>query len=1008
MAIKFSIEQEEALRFEKGNTLVSASAGSGKTAVLTERVFRIIKSNVRLSELLVLTFTNLAAQEMRDRIRKKLLDDKLYDMAANVDAVSIQTYDAFALSLVKKYGDKINVYGQIKVVDKALIDLQIKKTIRQILDKHYDNNDIDIIALAYDYCFKNDDNLVEFIINTYNKIDNLTDKEQFLNNYLSSFYDENKISSFVDEYYEKYRKYLNDSIKQLKFFDNTKYVDMMLPFLENIEKLDTLEKLHVYLENYSFPRKTKNADEEISSFHASLKNNLNTYFAHLNYSNKDEIVSRILSDKKNVSTFIKLLNELDENVYIFKKDHGVYTFLDIFKMAMKIVNIPSIKEKLKKQYKYIMIDEYQDTSPLQEEFIKTFASDNLYCVGDVKQSIYRFRNADCALFQHKFDEYKNGRDGKLITLFDNYRSRDEVIGDNNYIFSNLMNLENTGLDYSSDHAMKFAKKDYSSLIEKGANYHHEILYFNMEDKTKVRAEYEANIICSDIINKIKNHVQVREGDNLRDITYSDFAILSYAKTEFAIFQKVFSEYSIPLYANYEQSLNDNDVTLTFKNIIKCIACYLDNKLDKTFDHSFISILRSFLFEIKDQEIENFYFNKNRDDFPAFSLIKNIASKVKNHSLLEITKMIIIDFDFYEKLIKVGDISSNKELINYFYNVADMMDALNYSLNDYSSYYEDLKQFDIEQTFKGSDSNIDSVNLLTIHASKGLEFKYIYYVGLTKIFRFSEGGTKLGFDKDFGFDLYSRKSGDSYFHDFILKKERLAMVNEQLRVFYVALTRAREKAILLLNQNKYEKAKVKDSFSKINSYADFLKFGKIELPTRNIAFTSERLRKAYSDILNTIKIVDGYEFNKEVYSPIRISKKKSEDASSEALELGNKFHYYLELVDFSNKDVSFIKDEKDRKIIVNFLKNDLFKFASNAEICHEYAFYDELEDVNGVIDLLLIYSDHIDIIDYKLSNIDDEAYARQLRLYKNYISKISDKKINMYIISILNGNVREVK
>ena len=83
-------------------------------------------------------------------------------------------------------------------------------------------------------------------------------------------------------------------------------------------------------------------------------------------------------------------------------------------------------------------------------------------------------------------------------------------------------------------------------------------------------------------------------------------------------------------------------------------------------------------------------------------------------------MIIIDFDFYEKLIKVGDISSNKELINYFYNVADMMGALNYSLNDYSSYYEDLKQFDIEQTFKGSDSNIDSVNLLTIHASKGLE------------------------------------------------------------------------------------------------------------------------------------------------------------------------------------------------------------------------------------------------------------------------------------------------
>ncbi len=1008
MAIKFSLEQEEALLFSKGNTLVSASAGSGKTAVLTERVFRILKSNVHLNELLVLTFSNLAAQEMRDRIRGKLIDAKLFEMASNVDAVNIQTYDAYALSLVKKYGNKIGVYGQIKVVDKALIDLEIKKALRRIIDKHYEAEDDEVISLAYEYCFKSDDNLIQFLVSTYSRIENIADKDNYLLNFIANFYDSDKAHKFVDEYFLKYRKYLNDSLKTVKFFDNIKYVELMIPFLEELSKYDSIEKLYDYLKEYKYPKKPRNVDEDITNFHTNLKNNLNTYFAHLNYPNKEAIVNKILSSKNFTKTILRLLNELDEEVYKFKKEHGVYTFLDIFKMAMMIVKIPSINEKLKKQYKYIMVDEYQDTSSLQEEFINCIANDNLYCVGDVKQSIYRFRNADCTLFQEKFLNYKENRGGKLITLYDNYRSREEVINDNNALFSKLMNIDNTGLDYIHDHAMNFAQKSYSQLSDKNANYNHEFLLYEMQDKTKLRGEVEANLICLDIISKIKSHLQVQDGSSMRDIKYSDFAILSYAKTDFNIYQKVFNKYGIPLYANYDQSLSDNDVTLTFKNIIKCIALYLDNKFDKTFDHSFISILRSFLFEIADQDIEDFYYKKNYSDFEAYSIIERIAKEAKKHNLVEITKMIIIDFDFYEKLIKVGDISNNKELINYFYNVADMMDALNYSLSDYSLYYEELKQYDIEQTFKGSDSSIDSVNLLTIHASKGLEFKYVYYVALANRFRFNDGSSKLGFDVDYGFDLYSRASGESYFHEFISKKERLAQINEQLRVFYVALTRAKEKAILLINGPKYEKAKIKDSFSKINSYMDFLKYAGASFPSRTISFNNEQLDKVHSDTTFNIEILDSYKFLKDKYSPLRISKSKSDDASNEALELGNKFHYYLELVDFSNKDTSFIKNEKDKAIIDRFLQHDIFKEANKAKVCHEYAFYDELEDVNGVIDLLLIYNDHIDIVDYKLSKVDDEAYIRQVRLYKNYISRVSDKKINMYIISILHNNVVEVK
>ena len=1007
MDIIFSKEQTEALRFDLGNTLVSASAGSGKTAVLTERVFRIISSGVKLNELLVLTFTNAAASEMRDRIREKLIKAGLNDLASNVDAVSIQTYDAFALSLVKKYSQKLKLNNSIKVVASEIIDLEIKKTIKSILDSHYLAKDQDVLDLVYEYCLKDDNQLSDFIVSVYNNVDLHFDKEQFLNSFITRYFDEQKLNDYLSAYWKEYRSFLSRKISEVKAFDDIAFAEKVSSYLEEIYNLDSIEKIYAYFsENkLAFPRSSKNLDEEEKVIYSELKNDLTSYIEHLNYPSFEAILTRITSNKRFVKTIIELVKELDKRMTEFKDVHGVYTFQDIFKLAMKIVKNKDINEKMKRQYKYIMIDEYQDTSPLQEELINSFANNNVYAVGDIKQSIYRFRNADCTLFQNKFDAYKKGDGGTLITLYDNYRSRNEVIEDNNRIFSSLMSQENNGLDYLSDHAMKYGNKSYSKFFS-GDSYHHEYLRYEVKDIKMLKAEYEARLVANDIITRINNHEQVKDGSSLRDIDFNDFAILSYSKTDFEVYQKVFTEYNIPLYANYEQSLSDNNVTLTFKSIIKCLALLKNNNFDEKFRHSFISLLRSFLFEENDENIEDYFYKNNYDDFEAYHILSNINEKTKEVNLFNVTRLIIDEFNFYEKLIKVGDISNNKELINYFYKLAKMMDALNYSLEDFATFFEELDEYDVDQAFKGSQSSLNSVQLMTIHASKGLQFKFVYYVNLSKTFVLSGSNSSFLYDEEYGIDLPSihYPSTNGYFHDFIVKKERLANINEQLRVFYVALTRAEEKAILLIPKDGVVK-----EYSKMCSYLDFLAYSLITMNGYSIDLSKTRSIRTSKNIdKQEVTILEPYKFSPTKHSKIRISKQKSDDASSKALELGNKFHYYLELVDFSSKDTSFIVDEKDRLIIDKFLKNPLFKDADKAKVCHEYAFYDESEDIRGVIDLLLIYDDHIDIVDYKLSKIDDENYARQVEIYKNYLAKCTpSKKINTYIVSILKGEVKEV-
>lgn len=1013
--MKLTRNQELANNVREGNYVVSASAGSGKTAVLTSRVYSIIKEGTSLDELLVLTFTNLAAAEMRERIRKNLLeenDPKYLEIVAAVDAANIQTFDAYALNLVKKYYYVIDVPKDISLVDKSLLDIKEKKLLDGILNKHFDENDERVLSLIDEYCLKNADELKAFILEISHKFDLKKDKKAFLETYLDDFYSESRIKKCVDEFIAQNKKKIADYYSNIKKFDNVDYVDAVSPLFEKILSLNTYDEFHSFFESeeYTFPRSAGALSlkdyQDDAAYVKYVKSKIESFRGKLGFDNYLDLENQYFDTKKNVETLIRLVKELDEKISIFKKEYNVYTFSDIFKFALEIASKPSINKELKNKYKYIMIDEYQDTSDIQEDFINLIANNNVYVVGDVKQSIYRFRNANCDLFLNKFNRYGKGDGGTRIELPDNFRSRKEVVDSINKVFTPLMNNDNTGLDYKNEHQMIHGNKSY---ISANSDYSTQTINYLISDKY-TKAEQEARLIAIDILNKVKSHFEVYDKKDkvIREVRYSDFAIMISRKADFALFQKIFNEYQIPLYTNYDKKIRDNNLTMTFESIINLLCLYKNEDYSNKFLHSFISVLRSFLFRVNDQDIENLVYDKNYSRFELFDIIKNISETSKKHSLKEVVELVIKEFNIYEKLITLGDVSNNISLLQYYHSIAEQMDHMGYSLEDFKQYFDDLEEFDIDPEYSPNDDIEDCVTLLSIHASKGLQFKICYLAELYKKFNETVLNKSFLVDSTYGIDVpnVNHKSTKTLLHTIIAEKEKNELLREQLRLFYVALTRAEEKLILLVNP-MYRKTSVQD-FGQCSSFLDFLFLSKANFDSYSFEISPvKRTIKEKEKEIKQVSFFESISMNNELVEDKHASKELDADIDEELLRLGNKYHYYLELIDFNNIDTSFIKDENDKKRIDKFLANSLFKGLKNVNVMHEYPFYDEKNNVHGVIDLMIEKEDSIDIIDFKLSHVDDASYDKQVRTYKNYISQLTDKKINTYVTGILSNDIRKV-
>ena len=1017
-------EQEDAIYKDNSNIIVSAGAGSGKTAVLSERVLRKLKSGVSISNLLILTFTKAAAHEMKERIKTKIKSiPELKDELLKVDSAYITTFDSYALSIVKKYGYLINVSSNCSIIEKSIIDIKKMEFMDSTFMELYENKDPEFLKFIDTFCTKDDKQIKSYMLSIISKLDLIYNLDDYLDNYLRDFYTEEYINNSIKEYEEL----LIEKIGHLNklFLDLEEYVEV-----EYYEKL-SLELSELLLsDNYnsikqnikSIPQLPKNSLEEAKKIKEEMSSIIKELTTLCEYSSIDEIKNIIYKTKENVSVIIKIVKKFNEKINDYKFSNDVYEFLDIAKMSIKILEQnEDIRNEIKNNLNEILIDEYQDTSDLQDLFISHIENNNCYMVGDIKQSIYRFRNANPNLFKNKYDKYSSCIDGIKIDLNKNFRSRSEVLNNINLIFDDIMTNMLGGADYKKSHRMVFGNSIYDTVGNTNQNNNMEFLVYDYDkDNIYKKEEIEIFIIANDIKNKIESGYKIFDKDTkeIRNIKYSDIAILLDRSTNFSLYKKIFEYLNIPLSIYKDEVLTNNTTINIIKNIIYLM---INSNYNGDFKYSFISVLRSYLFNMDDNLIFEYFDNKNFNDC---ELIKKVRSIDFNSMSLSNTLIEIINsFNFYEKIITVGNVSNHIVVLDNLISISKNLENLGYDIYSFYDYLNKILEENYEINYPVNLS-LEGVKIMTIHKSKGLEFNICYFASLYSKFNKSDLKERFLFDNKYGFitPIFDNGIRSTIYKELLKRKYLIDEISEKIRLFYVALTRAKEKMIMVMPQSFNEidnslfgKLKYNSFLDMISSIVDNLKpyFKHIDLEkinlSKNYNFIKQNNYKEKIGVVDEkIKINDiiitSIENEDKHFS--KISNKLYSSDEYKNTKFGTLIHSIFENIDFDNPQYNLL-DPFIASKIKKFIETNILKDSVNLYKEYEFMYEEDNVTYHGIIDLLIEYKDCFKIVDYKLKNVADEAYINQLNGYKKYIENLTGKKVYTYLYSIIDEKLVEL-
>lgn len=1051
----WSDEQWQAIHESGKSILVNAGAGSGKTAVLTQRIIEILERGVSLDRLIVLTFTKAAASEMKERVRKELTkivktDAKYQKELDYIDQSAIQTFDAFALSLVKRYHYLLGINKSINIGDQVILSIKRKEIIDDVFNDLYVRGDKDFLSLVDMFSVKNDKLLQEYIFNIGEKIDLLANTEEYLEKYLNYFYNEEYIDKRIGEF-TKLISFDIDRIKiRLNNISNLVSDDRLVKYYEDLQ--DSLTDLLAsrtykgYLENIevAYPRlpgKGVDDDEKIKVEYEAIKikDLVKGIKKRLIYKDESEIKEELLSSKKLAKVVLDILSEVNKRFTKYKQDVNLYGFLDVAKLAIKLFqNNADLKDYYKSNIYEILIDEYQDTSDIQEILISLISNNNVYMVGDIKQSIYRFRNANPDIFKDKYDLFKNSKDALAIDLSKNFRSRKEVLDNINNIFSKVMTLDLGGVDYNENHALKFGNIKYEEN-KPNSSYDVEILNYLVKEEEEsglTTSEKEAFIVARDIKEKLDSKYQIYDKDEkvVRDCTHSDFTILVSEKSKFELYKKIFEYLQLPLVIHKEEDFVRSNEVYVLKNILRAVYSLTDYEYYKdNFKDAIFSILRSFLVEADDEDISLIFVGDIKQGlnlrFPEiYSNLNNISRIVQKSTLNEILTEIYKIFDVYYKIVKLGNVEEVENKLNFLLGKFSELDKMGYGLKEAINYLEVLitEGYDIEVS-SGTKIDNNAINIMSIHKSKGLEFSICYYVELASRFRMSENNDRIIFDKDFGliFPAYKEGLRDTIYKSLLKNKYLIEEISERLRVFYVALTRAKEKMIIVCEEFTdtfdfydetiplVERLNYNSFYSILNSLKSPLRFySRLVLHKGTMDYKKSRISEISSVKTPRIDVryvsVEMEKLEKQIASSS--SKNLLTKDQLESMEFGTLIHEYFELLDFKTDIKDQLKDinlsNKIKEKIEKFYNLPIFK-ENILNIYHEYQFSYTLDNIiyKGLIDLIVETDNKYIIIDYKLSNLDKDEYTKQLNVYYNYLKQITSKSIDAYLYSIINEELR---
>jgi len=1063
--MKYTINQEAAIKTFGKNIIVSAGAGSGKTGVLQARVIEKLRLGVHIDDLIILTFTNAAAFEMRSRIIDSIKENPIYaEELKRINRSVISTFDAFCLKLVKQYHYLLDLPSKITIGDQILIKKMEQVLLEQVIKEYYLKNDPDFNDLVISHFQRGDALIIDAISMLSNRLLKEPKRMRTQEEFEQIYFNQEKL----EEQFNNFEVYLNEIVTEiydyfqalqnsLLSYDN----ESIIAFVNHLEKevnkvlhSKNYDELVIALASLNLPRKINTSKDEylkevLTDFYDPLRSALKTIsgtVASLFASTKNEAIDNVLKTKRTVLKLYEITAHYLELLEKAKRENNLFGYNDIMEMAISLLEDNQvITDDYRNSINEIMIDEYQDTNDLQEYFISLLANNNLFMVGDIKQSIYGFRDANPKNFHDRYIDYKSNKSGVAIDLRENFRSRQQVLDDINRCFAPTMNESIGGIDYQDSQSLKYGLKKYDLEI-KDQDYGIQLLTYNYKElkadnPNKDKMVFEAEIVASDIRNRIDTHykiLNIKSGE-FKEILYQDIAILIDRKTDFETISMIFSKENIPVNLYSDEPFVKSPEMLFLTNYLKFIKCYRDNDyLKQNFKSLLYGVARSFVYQISDEDIISLIethemvsliqvescltnvFAKLHDD------AKYLAKMIDNSTNYDIIQELYSRLDIFAKVALLTNPSKKSDKLDYFaMNIGNISGFSYDDLIEYLELIDKNEEWDIE--YSPNQTNINAVKLMTMHKSKGLQFPIVYVMGSSKQFNFSENKDFFIFDKRMG--LISNVIESGYYPTFqrilYLQEAKRNYISERIRLFYVTLTRAQENLFLVFNNDDYkpELSAIDDATGYVydrirlsfRKYSDLLScMGITNMPIVKPA-THALPKVSHDSYRSTDKVIEHKSFDlftREI-DTTKYSKKSTDlidDETIEALGFGNYIHGLLENFDYYDLTNSLTKLPNNIKSnIEKLIKSDILSLKLQPEIFQEAEFY--FEDQNGthhgIIDLMSVTQDKAVIVDFKLKNLDDEAYLNQLSGYKDYVEKTLKKPVDCYLFAVLTGELRKI-
>ncbi|MDD7064116.1 MAG: UvrD-helicase domain-containing protein [Mollicutes bacterium] len=892
--------------------LIPAGAGSGKTKTLTERVYDIIaEGKIKPSELLVLTFTNNAAHEMKSRIVGRFAKEKdpaVSKLALEMLSSHVQTFDSFNQYLVGKYATRLGVSPQLSVMDDASYQSKRNELVDEVIQDYYSDSEkrARLISTLKKFTLKSDYGIKKMILDMGDELDKMTPlhREKFLAEYDERFFSD----TFADQLFHEKMEYLRK--KTILTIHRAYFVFSHFDEVTDLDSLDLAEWKKVFEREAAFT-----VDYHTISFGETCTDSLCQIMVNLIDSNDDEMAQRlrewdekywaplpkkIVIDgdkeaKKRYDAAFKILTEIagdtqsslytrysyhgdrkreKEKLFSFQPDVHLllemeeevrrrmndflrstnsFSFSDIGAMSLRLLTeqqFNDVADEVRRRFRYIMVDEYQDTNDTQELFLGSLMKPvlldgkmvqaHLFCVGDAKQSIYAFRNSNVELFRKRQKDYQQGPGHQVIAMNTNYRSRPSLIDDINYVCSYYMTLDHGCIDYLDPMESLTAGQQKGDQDD---NFHIWRLYGECDPFAKkkrfcdpAQVHWEISAILQDIIQKVSEGYLIYDLDakKMRPCRYGDFVILLRTKKSFPLFRKAFNEAGVKLNEKQSENLQETRSILFLQSLISFLKYFVQPETEDP-KHLFLSIARSYAFrdQYSDAHIHELLMESEKQkedplapfktDNPSqdpeggiWQRMENLAMELRQSSLSTIFLELLERFHVIDRLYLMGDVDANIQKIESLYQMAVQGEQRGQGLLDFVHLFQSVKLYDLSLASDTLVQSDDAVDMMTIHASKGLQNRIVYMPSSGNFLSKGDGRSLPAFifSEDLGFQFRFEQFhpegvfvDDQSFEESTdtlgtiakeIRKKQDPNIDEHVRLFYVALTRAENEIILVGN------------------------------------------------------------------------------------------------------------------------------------------------------------------------------------------------------------------